>query len=130
MDQASTQLAGNATNLTETVGHALQYSVSSSDVLYNDYTPPKRELIPLPKAVLYLLMAALVMVAVAYAIVGHIIKDLAHDFADCIFGPRQQASETGNDLKCTRPETLSYPLQNREEILIPAEETLHLPQET
>lgn len=81
MDQAPTPLTGNATNLTETAGHAYQYSISSSDALYNDYTPPQRELIPLPKAVLYLLMAALVVVAVAYAIVGHIIKDLAHDFA-------------------------------------------------
>ncbi|XP_067877251.1 small integral membrane protein 44-like [Heterodontus francisci] len=130
MDQESTLLADNATNFTEALGHAFQYSISSSDVLYSDYKPPQRELIPLPKAVLYLLMAALVVVAVAYAIVGHIIKDLAHDFADCIFGPRQQDSETGNDLKCVTRETPSYPLQNQEEIQIPEEETLHLPQET
>ncbi|XP_072925066.1 small integral membrane protein 44-like [Hemitrygon akajei] len=130
MEHESPQLADNTTNLIETADHAFQYSISSSDVLYSDYTPPRRELIPLPKAVLYLLMAALVVVAVVYAIIGHIIKDLAHDFADCIFGPRHQASESGNDLKCVTPETMAYPLQNREEILVPAEETLHLPRET
>ncbi|GCC29303.1 small integral membrane protein 44-like [Chiloscyllium punctatum] len=121
---------GNATNLTEAQGHAFQYSLSSSDVLYSDYTPPQKELIPLPKAVLYLLMAALVVVAVAYAIVGHLLKDLAHDSADCTFGPRQHDTGTGNDLKCITRETPLYPLQNQEAIRIAEEETLHPPQET
>lgn len=47
--------------------------------MFKDYKPVTRDLIPLPKGVLYLLMAALVIVAVAYAIVGHLIKDLAND---------------------------------------------------
>lgn len=47
--------------------------------LYEEYKPPARDLIQLPRALLYLLMAAVVVVAVAYAIVGHLIKDLAHD---------------------------------------------------
>ncbi|KAF0021522.1 hypothetical protein F2P81_026224 [Scophthalmus maximus] len=61
-------------------GHVLHFSYSESDPLYTDYrTPPARDPIPLPKAVLYLLMAALVVVAVAYAIVGHLVKDVVND---------------------------------------------------
>uniref|UniRef100_A0A3Q3IQP2 Uncharacterized protein n=1 Tax=Monopterus albus TaxID=43700 RepID=A0A3Q3IQP2_MONAL len=51
-----------------------------------EYKPPPRDLIQLPKPVLYLLMAALVVVAVAYAIVGHLIKDLMLDIT-CLLGP-------------------------------------------
>lgn len=58
--------------------YAYQYAVYESP-LYKDYRPPARDLIQLPKALLYLMMAAVVVVAVAYAIVGHLIKDLAHD---------------------------------------------------
>lgn len=47
--------------------------------LYKDYKPPARDFIQIPRTVLYLMMAAVVVVAVAYAIVGHLIKDLAHD---------------------------------------------------
>lgn len=68
-------------NFTDGSGLAYQYSFPDIDPVYKDYKPPQRELIPLPKAVLYLLMAALVVVAVAYTIVGHIIKDLAGDVA-------------------------------------------------
>lgn len=61
--------------------HVYQYSYSEGDVLvHGGREPPDREPIPLPKAVLYLLMAALVVVLVAYAIVGHLIKDLLHEF--------------------------------------------------
>lgn len=66
-------------NLTDESGHAYQYSFPAEDALYEEYKATTRDLIPLPKAVLYLLMAALVVVAVAYAIVGHLIKDLASD---------------------------------------------------
>ncbi|XP_077118072.1 small integral membrane protein 44 isoform X1 [Ranitomeya variabilis] len=65
-----------------------QYSVSSDSPSYADYKPLEMELIPLPRAVVYLLMAAVVVVAAVYAIVGHLIKDLAHDIADCILGPQ------------------------------------------
>ncbi|KAM9784412.1 uncharacterized protein ACBT44_021648 [Syngnathus typhle] len=60
---------------------------SLEEPLYKQYKPAVKELIPLPKAVIYLLMAALVVVGVAYAIIGHLIKDLAMDIADCILGP-------------------------------------------
>lgn len=65
--------------------HAYPYSTSIDDPLYKQYKPPVKDLIALPKAVLYLLMAALVVVGVAYAIVGHLIKDLAIDIAGTAF---------------------------------------------
>ncbi len=58
---------------------SFQYLVDNMDPLYKEYKPPPRDLIQLPKSVLYLLVAALVVVAVAYAIVGHLIKDLLLD---------------------------------------------------
>lgn len=70
-------------NFTEEA-HASPYSTSMDDPLYKQYKPAVKELIPLPKAVLYLLMAALVVVGVAYAIVGHLIKDLAIDIAGMV----------------------------------------------
>lgn len=62
-------------------GQAYPHSGSTEDPLYKQYKPAVKELIPLPKGVLYLIMAALVVVGVAYAIVGHLIKDLAIDIA-------------------------------------------------
>lgn len=62
--------------------HVLQYSYSysESDLLSTDSRSPARDPIPLPKAVLYLVVAALVVVAVAYAVVGHLVKDVLNDF--------------------------------------------------
>lgn len=56
-------------------------SWSQTPPLYEEYRPPPLDAIGLPRYVLYLLLAALLVVAVAYAIVGHLIKDLAHDLA-------------------------------------------------
>lgn len=69
----------NFTALNSTDDAASPYSLG--EPLYKQYRPPVKELIPLPKGVLYLLMAAMVVVGVAYAIVGHLIKDLAIDIA-------------------------------------------------
>lgn len=66
-------------NYTDKDGLSFQYLVHNVEPLYKEYRPPPRDLIQLPKSVLYLLMAALVVVAVAYAIVGHLIKDLLLD---------------------------------------------------
>ncbi|XP_034036696.1 uncharacterized protein LOC117519463 [Thalassophryne amazonica] len=79
--------------------HVFQYSgYSESDLLFRDYQTPGQDPIPLPKAVLYLVMAALVMVAVAYAIVGHLVKDVLNDFVGggssvVTEGARGEASE-------------------------------------
>ncbi|XP_066492337.1 small integral membrane protein 44 [Tiliqua scincoides] len=56
--------------------------------LFTDYKPPPLDSIHLPRYVLYLLMAVIIVVVVAYAIVGHLINDLIHDFADWAFGPK------------------------------------------
>lgn len=54
---------------------------SPAPPMYEEYRPPALDAIRLPRYALYLLMAAILVVAVAYAIVGHLIKDLAHDLA-------------------------------------------------
>ncbi|XP_076977299.1 small integral membrane protein 44 [Tamandua tetradactyla] len=61
---------------------------------YLEYRPPPLDAILLPRYALYLLLAVLLVAAVAYAIVGHLIKDLVHDLADWAFGPKldQEAS--------------------------------------
>lgn len=82
-DVLSASRAPLNSNYTSGMEHVLHYSYSAaqSDLLYtDDRTPPPRDSMPLPKAVLYLLMAALVVVAVAYAIVGHLVKDVVNDF--------------------------------------------------
>lgn len=68
-------------NLTDKAGYLIQIFINDEDILYKEYKPPPRDIIQLPKSMLYLLMAAVVVVAVAYAIVGHLIKDLALDIA-------------------------------------------------
>lgn len=61
--------------------HLLQSPPEEDGVLYVDYKPPALDSIRLPRYVLYLMMAATLVLVVAYAIVGHLIKDLVHDFA-------------------------------------------------
>lgn len=61
--------------------HLLQSPPEEDGVLYVDYRPPALDSIHLPRYVLYLMMAATLVLVVAYAIVGHLIKDLVHDFA-------------------------------------------------
>uniref|UniRef100_A0ABM5G7R6 Uncharacterized protein n=1 Tax=Pogona vitticeps TaxID=103695 RepID=A0ABM5G7R6_9SAUR len=90
----------NSSNFTTGLDHLFQYSYSDNDQLYKEYKPPPRDAIPLPKAVLYLLMAALVVVAVAYAIVGHLIKDLVHDLIDWMFGPNPEDDSNKSDVNC------------------------------
>ncbi|KAG7459335.1 hypothetical protein MATL_G00209590 [Megalops atlanticus] len=117
-------------NYTDDAGHAYQYSIpDDEDALYKEYKPLTRNLIPLPKAVLYLLMAALVVVAIAYAIVGHLIKDLAHDVADCVLGPNEDDSDKESDLQCITPShipplpplshTNAFHLWDQDDIIIP-----------
>ncbi|CDQ74883.1 unnamed protein product [Oncorhynchus mykiss] len=74
--------------------------VGTEDPLYKEYKPAVRDLIPLPKAVVYLLIAALVVVGVAYAIVGHLIKDLALDITECLLGPTEEDLEKNRNPEC------------------------------
>ncbi|KAK1799254.1 hypothetical protein P4O66_007499 [Electrophorus voltai] len=86
-------------SMTDENGQAYQYSFPGEESLYKDYKPVTRNLIPLPKAVLYLLMGALVVVAVAYVIVGHLIKDIVSDVVDSVLGPNEDDMEKQNDLR-------------------------------
>ncbi|KAM5125823.1 uncharacterized protein ACMZJ9_021922 [Mantella aurantiaca] len=88
---------GNFTTSLERLLH-YPYPDTEEEQLYKDYKPPPKQ--PLPRALLYLLMAALVMVAVAYAIVGHLIKDLVHDFIDWIFGSTPDTNSNKSDINC------------------------------
>ena len=60
-------------------GPSFNILLQAVEPLYKQYKPPPRDIIQLPKSVIYLSMAAVVVVAVAYAIVGHLIKDLMLD---------------------------------------------------
>uniref|UniRef100_A0A8C6CN70 Small integral membrane protein 44 n=1 Tax=Moschus moschiferus TaxID=68415 RepID=A0A8C6CN70_MOSMO len=71
---------------------------SPAPPLYEEYRPPPLDTIRLPRYVLYLLLAAFLVVAVAYAIVGHLIKDLAHDLADWAFGPKPDQEDAPREL--------------------------------
>ncbi|GCC25493.1 uncharacterized protein [Chiloscyllium punctatum] len=128
--------AGNVTNSTGGTEHLFQYSFSDNELLYKEYKPPARDAIPLPKAVLYLLMAALVVVAVVYAIVGHLIKDLVHDFVDWLFGPTPDDSSNKSDLKCISSSLNDVNSQHHgggekpDELVIFIEDHLYLPQDT
>ncbi|XP_048954007.1 small integral membrane protein 44 [Canis lupus baileyi] len=72
---------------------------SPTPPLYEEYRPPPLDAIRLPRYALYLLLAALLVVAVAYAIVGHLIKDLAHDLADWAFGPKPDQEDAPRELR-------------------------------
>ncbi|XP_045347403.1 uncharacterized protein LOC123605089 [Leopardus geoffroyi] len=72
---------------------------SPAPPLYEEYRPPPLDAIRLPRYVLYLLLAAFLVVAVAYAIVGHLIKDLAHDLADWAFGPKPDQEDAPQELR-------------------------------
>ncbi|XP_040484230.1 uncharacterized protein LOC121102442 [Ursus maritimus] len=72
---------------------------SPAPPLYEEYRPPPLDAIRLPRNALYLLLVALLVVAVAYAIVGHLIKDLAHDLADWAFGPKPDQEDAPRELR-------------------------------
>lgn len=94
--------------------HSFQFLVQNEPIyrdepLYRDYKPPSSDSIHLPKSLLYLGMAALVVVAVAYAIVGHLIKDLTLDIADCLLGPLEETPPKGGELTTDDDPLLQVP---------------------
>ncbi|KAK5859878.1 hypothetical protein PBY51_021398 [Eleginops maclovinus] len=66
------------------------YREDDGTVLFESYIPPSRDAVNLPPYVLYLIMAGFVLLGVLYAIIGHLIKDLIHDFADWMFGEQPE----------------------------------------
>ncbi|KAM9720136.1 uncharacterized protein ACNS7B_020702 isoform 1-T1 [Menidia menidia] len=59
-----------------------------AEAYFVDYIPPARDAITLPRSVVYVLVGVVLVVVATYAIVSHLIKDLMHDLADWIFGPK------------------------------------------
>jgi len=58
----------------------VRYREDDGTVYFETYVPPPRDAVYMPKHVMYLLMGAFMVVGVLYAIIGHLIKDLLHDF--------------------------------------------------
>nr|XP_055068268.1 uncharacterized protein LOC129449955 [Misgurnus anguillicaudatus] len=93
-------------------GNAVYQFALYESPLYKDYKPPARDLVQIPRTALYLMMAGVVVIAVAYAIVGHLIKDLAHDILDWALGPDEESikasSEAGEDTSTHTPSGLTH----------------------
>ncbi|KAF6723889.1 hypothetical protein FQA47_015755 [Oryzias melastigma] len=116
-------------NLTDSGVRPFQFLAQNMQPVYEQYKPPPRDLIQLPKSILYLLMAALVIVAVAYAIVGHLIKDLMLDITDCLLGPldedlkKDRKAEGNNPLHMPPALSHSHPnafhVWDQDDIIIP-----------
>ncbi|AWP04184.1 Hypothetical protein SMAX5B_006237 [Scophthalmus maximus] len=68
----------------------VRYREDDGTVLFEAYVPPSRDAIHLPTYILYLLMAISIVLSVLYAIIGHLIKDLLHDFADLLLGEQPE----------------------------------------
>ncbi|XP_037132658.1 uncharacterized protein LOC119137450 [Syngnathus acus] len=68
----------------------IRYKEDDGTVLFESYIPPSRDAIHLPTYVVYLLMAIFIVLGVLYAIIGHLIKDLIHDFADWLLGEQPE----------------------------------------
>ncbi|XP_062815908.1 small integral membrane protein 44 [Anolis carolinensis] len=65
-----------------------QSGESAAAAAFAEYRPPSLDDIRVPRYAVYVCMAVLIVLGVAYAIVGHLIDDLAHDLADWAFGPK------------------------------------------
>ncbi|XP_034039884.1 uncharacterized protein LOC117522555 [Thalassophryne amazonica] len=68
----------------------VRYKEEDGTVFFESYVPPARDAVHLPTYVLYLLMAVFIVLLVLYAIIGHLIKDLIHDFADWLLGEQPE----------------------------------------
>lgn len=63
----------------------VRFKEEDGSVFFESYIPPSRDAVHLPTYILYLSMAVFIVLGVLYAIIGHLIKDLIHDFAgECL----------------------------------------------
>lgn len=74
-------------------GLNVRYREEDGSVLFESYIPPSRDAIHLPTYVLYLFIAISILLGVLYAIIGHLIKDLIHDFAGLLLYCRSFLSQ-------------------------------------
>ncbi|XP_048353943.1 small integral membrane protein 44 [Sphaerodactylus townsendi] len=90
---------------------------------FADYQPPFLDAVRVPPYVLYLVMAAIIVVVAAYAIVGHLINDLVHDFADWAFGLKVEKKNTlDQDFTERGLQTIEIVLERQESKFSPAVE--------
>ncbi|KAI3375013.1 hypothetical protein L3Q82_021539 [Scortum barcoo] len=68
----------------------IRHKEEDGTVFFESYVPPARDAVHLPTYVFYLLIAIFVVLGVLYAIIGHLMKDLIHDFADWLFGEQPE----------------------------------------
>ncbi|KAM6990439.1 uncharacterized protein LKV04_009898 isoform 1-T2 [Tautogolabrus adspersus] len=64
------------------------------ETYFVNYIPPARDSLTLPRNVVYVLIGLVLVIVATYAIVGHLIKDLMHDLADWILGPKPVEDES------------------------------------
>ncbi|XP_035861041.1 uncharacterized protein LOC118495848 [Sander lucioperca] len=69
---------------------SVRYREGDGTVLFESYVPPSRDAVHLPTYIIYLIIAVFVVLGVLYAIIGHLITDLLHDFADWVFGEQPE----------------------------------------
>lgn len=83
MDSLADSSFEDAQTAMDALGESLnvRYKEEDGTVLFENYVPPSRDAVHLPTYVFYLLIAITVVLGVLYAIIGHLIKDLIHDFA-------------------------------------------------
>lgn len=62
----------------------VRHKEEDGTVFFESYVPPSRDAVYLPTYVIYLLIAVFILLSVLYAIIGHLIKDLIHDFAGLV----------------------------------------------
>ncbi|KAJ3595450.1 hypothetical protein NHX12_004753 [Muraenolepis orangiensis] len=94
-----------------------------------DYIPPARDAITLSRNAAYILVGVVLVVVATYAIVGHLIKDLMHDMADCILGPKPMDEE---DLEAERVDMGEEPcvsIYRRVEVVEEEEDRMKVEQE-
>ncbi|KAK5888900.1 hypothetical protein CesoFtcFv8_014951 [Champsocephalus esox] len=72
-------------------------SRKEEEAYFLDFIPPARDAITLPRNVVYIVAAVVLVIVATYAIVGHLINDLMHDLADWFLGPKivEDNSEEG-----------------------------------
>ncbi|XP_053084506.1 uncharacterized protein LOC128317263 [Pangasianodon hypophthalmus] len=91
-------------------GRALRETGADVETVYVEYRPPARDFFDPPRAPLYAAMGAALVLVVAYAIVGHLIKDLMHECLDYTLGPQEEDLKENSEGDMASPSHVPTPL--------------------
>ncbi|XP_059200169.1 small integral membrane protein 44-like [Centropristis striata] len=135
MNQQSASGGALLVNLTQLVfehRQLLQLSrkKEEEEAYFVDYIPPARDAITLPRNVVYVLVGVVLVIVATYAIVGHLIKDLMHDLADWILGPKpvEDDSEAGRaEIEEGRRLSICSKLIEKDRLMMEKEKDMPLP---